>query len=51
MRLSGSIHLVSLVAIGEYVGKICLGTKRRPGSIIRDRAGKQDFEQGEETIT
>jgi len=32
----GSIQLISLGVLGEYVGKIYVGAKRRPSYILRE---------------
>jgi glycosyltransferase involved in cell wall biosynthesis len=41
----GSIQLISLGVLGEYVGRILIETKRRPLYVIRKKIGFDDDEQ------
>lgn len=45
--LLGSIQLLSLGVIGEYIGKIYLETKARPRFIIEKSTSEQNIDQGE----
>jgi glycosyltransferase involved in cell wall biosynthesis len=38
----GSVQLISLGVLGEYVGRILIETKRRPLYVIRKRVGIGD---------
>ena len=40
----GSVQLISLGVLGEYVGRILIETKRRPLYVIRKRVGVGETE-------
>ena len=46
ISMIGGIQLISLGVIGEYIGKIYLETKRRPGYIVESRTDVPDGDVG-----